>query len=1118
MPSSNPQLEGGVGKLSDVVTISRQFLRSVRIDADTGREDALSGYVCQGTARSLLENMARQLRDTKQRAFTWTGPYGGGKSSLALMLCSLVGKNKVLRSKAKKILDLPANSVVLSEFDARNDGWLVMPLVGKRTKVSEELRKALEFAKGETPSKRKFRKESDVIGQLVAAAEQHRHGVLVVIDELGKFLESTAQDGDDVYFFQELAEAASRASGKLIVVGILHQSFEAYAARLGRQARDDWAKIQGRFVDIPLIAGTDEVVELVGRAISVAQGVDRQGAEPFAMEIARAIGQRRPGTPAGLGHALSRCWPLHPVVASLLGPISRRRFSQNERSTFGFLASREPLGFMEFLDGHAIDWTSIYGPSRYWDYLCANMETAILASPDGHRWAVASEAVERAESRGTPIHIDVTKCVALIEMFRGGSGLLPELDVLGECVQGASKSDVTQALHDLVSWKILIERKHLGAYGVFSGSDFDIEGAISHARSEIGSPDLKQLSALTDLQPILAKRLYHETGSMRWFTRHFVRLEDAETEAASFRKQPGSVGSFFLCLPSLGTTLQSATDSAQNLSKDQSGKVLIIGIPSNADRIAELGLELVACDHVFKTRRELDGDSVARKELLNRTGTVRSALEDELGDAFGLSSWFWNGDLQDSYGNSSVAWIASNVAESIYHKSPNLQNELINRQEPSSNSNRARKDLMYRMIGHAASANLGYEGYPADAGLYFSIIQRLGLHRVQENELWGFGEPSRSDSNENLFFLWKETENFLLKEGSMKKLSELYEEWASPPCGLRAGIMPVLALAFFLANRSAIALYVEGAFTPDLSEAIIDEWLHDPKRIALRYVSASSDQTAYLQAVASSIPSSDQTPIRKEPLEVARALVSLVVGLPNWTRRTTTVSSEAQAIRAMLLKANDPHKVLFADLPTLLDAHDANEVHSKLRGIVLELGDAYPKVLKEVMGTVLRALDQEDGDLLRLNSRAKVVKGIAGEFLLEAFVARLEHLTETPEAIEELISLGSSKPPAQWVDRDIDGALLQLGKWAHDFRRAETVAPLRGRPSTRRSIGVVFGAGGGQDVSVSVDIDGKDDASVNKLAARLVADLRQQPREVALAALAEAGALLFKPLIEEVAE
>ena len=101
MPKLKQNAEPNAKKLSDVVHISRQFLRSVRLDADLGRDDALSGYVCQGTARALLENMARQVTETKQRAFTWTGPYGGGKSSLALMLCSLVGANQLVREGLK---------------------------------------------------------------------------------------------------------------------------------------------------------------------------------------------------------------------------------------------------------------------------------------------------------------------------------------------------------------------------------------------------------------------------------------------------------------------------------------------------------------------------------------------------------------------------------------------------------------------------------------------------------------------------------------------------------------------------------------------------------------------------------------------------------------------------------------------------------------------------------------------------------------------------------------------------------------------------------------------------------------------------------------------------------
>jgi DNA replication protein DnaC len=84
--------------LADKVEISRLFLRSVRLDADFGRLDALDGYVFQGTARAALESMAKQLLETQQRAFTWTGPYGGGKSSLALALASLVSRDAKLRT------------------------------------------------------------------------------------------------------------------------------------------------------------------------------------------------------------------------------------------------------------------------------------------------------------------------------------------------------------------------------------------------------------------------------------------------------------------------------------------------------------------------------------------------------------------------------------------------------------------------------------------------------------------------------------------------------------------------------------------------------------------------------------------------------------------------------------------------------------------------------------------------------------------------------------------------------------------------------------------------------------------------------------------------------------
>lgn len=1093
--------------LSDVVTISRQFLRSVRIDTDVGREDALSGYICQGTATALLEGMARQIVDTRQRAFTWTGPYGGGKSSLALMLCSLVGPQPRLRTKAKEILGFPDESVVYKAFGARGAGWLVVPVVGKRVDVAHALGDALSKARGIAPSRKR---NADIIGELVEEAEKHPQGVLVVIDELGKLLESSAQEGGDIYFFQELAEAASRCSGKLVIVGILHQAFEAYAARLGRQARDEWAKVQGRFIDIPLVAAADEVIELVGRAIKTEGAPDLSEVGRFAEKIAAAIRSRRPGTPAGLAQSLRACWPLHPVTAALLGPISRRRFGQNERSTFGFLASREPLGFVEFLNGYEAEWYMMYGPSAYWDYLRANLEPAILASPDGHRWAQASEAVERAEAKGGSSHVRLTKTIALIEMFRNGSGLVADEAVLALSTPGVGPEEIRAALADLADWKVVIERKHLGAWGIYAGSDFDIEAAISAARADIGEPDLGHLSALGDLQPVLAKRHYQRTGTMRWFARGIIRAENVEKVAESYQLKGAAAGAFLICLPQAGQSLKSVEHRVRHASAASELNTLLLGAPKNAERIVELSLELSAAERVMKTRPELHGDSVARREVVGRIEAVRSQLEEELADAFTLAKWYVNGELLDSKVPTALSVTASDIVERVYDKAPHIFSELLNREAPSSNSVKARKELMYRMVTHAHLPKLGYEGYPADAGLYHTILRDPGLHREREGGVWGFGVPSFNSRGSSYESLWVRTRSALVDSGKSTTLSELYAWWAEEPFGIRAGVMPVLSLAFFLAHRSSLALYVNDVFTPEINEAAVDEWTLDPSQVRLQHVEASQDSAKLVSELAKTLSREAEIRVNAEPLDVARGLVSLVVSLPGWTKRTGSVSKRAQDVRAMLLKASDPLRVLFADLPTLLDARDAETLNERVRSVTDELRGAYSSMLTRVRAHVVEALDHTDKPVEQLRLRASTVKGMTGDFKLDAFATRLQDFNTSEEAVEALISLAIDKPPAQWVDRDVDAALAKLSEWAVEFRRAEAMAPLRGRPSTRRVIGVVFGASRGQDAAGFVDISTDDTPAVDRLVKQFLADAQGERKDVILAALAEAGAMMVK--------
>lgn len=88
---------------------------------------------------------------------------------------------------------------------------------------------------------------------------------------MGKFLEYSAQEENDIHFYQDLAEAASRSHGKLIVIGILHQAFRQYSSKLGNEIQNEWAKVQGRYADIPLISSSDETIELLSKAISISE-------------------------------------------------------------------------------------------------------------------------------------------------------------------------------------------------------------------------------------------------------------------------------------------------------------------------------------------------------------------------------------------------------------------------------------------------------------------------------------------------------------------------------------------------------------------------------------------------------------------------------------------------------------------------------------------------------------------------------------------------------------------------------------------------------------------------------------------------------------------------------
>lgn len=1103
--------------LKKEVKITERFQRAVRIDTDFGHPSATEGFICPKSSADVLLTMSRHIRETKQGAFTWTGPYGSGKSSLVVALGNLLHQNITCRAAATKALGKTIADEILQALPPQTNGWQVLPIVGRRENPSTVIGDALRSAGLTLPGKRGNWSEGEIVDALLAAANKgpKTHGGLIVfIDEMGKFLEGAAQGGSDIYLFQQLAEAASRSNKRLIIIGILHQAFGDYAHRLSRNMRDEWSKIQGRFIDLPINVAGEEQIDLLARAIV---SHNPQTTMPLAQKVSEVIRANKRGTSIALPELLTNCWPLHPAVACLLGPISRRRFGQNQRSLFGFLNSSEPHAFQDFLNNAAPQ--DLYTLEKLWDYLRINLEPSILASPDGHRWALAVDAIERCEAQTEGIlHSKVLKTIALADLFKGSSGLVPCLDLLETCVPEASPRDLESTLEDLLRASSIIYKKHLSAYAIYAGSDFDIEEAISKAREETRAIDFRALKKLAGLQPILAKRHYHKTGTLRWFDVDLVPLQDVIEKAKQPPSCDGSIGRFLLAVSTENESKDLANQRCVEAAQQIPDLDVIVGLSKQSWSINDLSLDILALEKVHSESPELSGDSVARREVRARLVTLQAQLEAELNRAFDQAHWFQRGKEAQKLSRKELSVLASKLADSRFKLSPKIHNELLNRAKPSSNAVAAQNALLKKMVLHEGKPRLTIEGYPAEGGLFSSILESTNLYD-NEKGIFLSPEPATSEGA-NLFPLWQAATVHLEENANRAvTVAEIYDIWRLPPYGIRNGLMPILVVAYILSERKNLAFYREGIFQSRLMDLDIEILTKDPTSIQIRYMNLSEVSKKLLSGMANTVRKldADNTLKHLEPIDVARGLIAIFDKVHPWAQKTMHLSKEAIRIRNIFKRANDPNKFLFDDIPSLLGEDvDLNNLNTITRVVALthngltELKNAYPREinrLREIMLGELQVPNLSQQALEELRERAENIKQLTGDFRLEAFVVRLANFSGTDDDIEGLASLATNKPPKMWVDNDVDRAKVEITNLAQKFIRAEAFARVKGREDKRQSLSVVVGINGRPTpIHHEFDVVDSDRQEINSLISKLETSIHESTHDkknIILAALAE---------------
>ncbi len=531
-------------RLDELVAVSPRFARSVSLARDAHRADALDGYILTPTGRDVLRRLADALDgETSTRAWSLTGPYGSGKSAFALLAAQLLSGEPKVRQEARAYLSSCDADLAGRLFGA---GRLCPVLVtGSRLPLEKALASALAdslrtFAvRGRRPQlidqleqlvSRTGTSGTAIVGLFEEANEYlirfgtEGTGILLIIDELGKFLEYGAMNPEqgDIFVLQELAESATRSKRPFLFLTVLHQALDRYAEHMSPGRRAEWAKVQGRFEDVAFEERGEQMLRLLSHAVlRVGEDGDlktlRKHAKAFSKD-AVSLGVRTGSMAATEQQScLEACYPLHPLTALVLGPLFRQ-LAQNERSLFAFLASSEPFGFREFLTDH----TAKDGPyrlDRLYDYVMASLGPTLFAQHRGKLWAEVQSALDRLHD-ASDLEVRLAKSIGLLQALGPASGVTASRVSLHVAMKGAGiDEEIEGAIESLARRSIVVFRRHTGSYALWEGSDIDIDDRLQAARQSV-ERDQNLASFLTRQmppQPLIARRHYFQTGTLRYF-------------------------------------------------------------------------------------------------------------------------------------------------------------------------------------------------------------------------------------------------------------------------------------------------------------------------------------------------------------------------------------------------------------------------------------------------------------------------------------------------------------------------------------------------------------------------------------------------------------------------
>lgn len=877
-------------------------------------------YILTPNSKQVYHQLLNSYK-TGSRSFNIVGAFGTGKSSFLLAFeRSINGHMNYFSNK--------------SFNDVRS--FEVLNIVGEFDSFRNVFASEIGFA----ISKKFIPKDIFIkLDQQYSKLKKKSQGLVIVIDEFGKFLEFAAKNKPEteLYFIQQLCEYVNDASKEILLITTLHQDFNEYARELSTTQRNEWDKVRGRLTEITFNEPVEQLLFLAAEQLN-ALSLNKKNRDLGKLFKCIAQSKAFPLKDYFNEEYAEKLLPFDILSAAIL-ILALQRYGQNERSLFSFIHSSDPLGLRNFDQNK----NPYYNIGCVYDFLIHNFYSLLSTryNPDYAQWAAIRSAIERTEgalTEGIEDGIKIIKVIGLLNIFSSASIQLDVGFLKSYCLSSMSINNAEKVIKKLEGLRIIRYVKHSNKYILFEGTDLDIELAINEAGELVEKVTnvVHHLNKYFDFPYVAAKAVHYEYGTPRFFA---FRLSEIPIQELPEGEVDGYINLIFS---------DKISEHDIVVASEQCKNAVLFGWYNNNNEIRNLLFEI---DKIKNVKENHSDDKVASRELdsilQHQVRLLNHYVSGSLYKESTYLKWFYKGKQISIADRKSFNQLLSLICRDIYSRTPAYKNEMVNKTRLSPPIQTARKNFIRALVENCDKKDLGFDEtkFPPEKTIYLSLLRETGIHRIEKGA-YSLGEPSNDESK--LSFLWNECLAFLDTTFSGRRnLEELVDILLGAPYKLKQGFIDFWVPIFLFAKRDDFALFGRNGYIPYLTQETLELISKDPKDYEIKAFHIAGIRLNLFNGYRVLLSQSTQEKLtNKIFIDTIRPFLTFYRNLPDYAKNTSALQKRTLALRNAIATAKDPEDSFFVQFPKAM-GYDISELERNPK-LLRKYSDTFQESIKEI--------------------------------------------------------------------------------------------------------------------------------------------------------------------------